>query len=474
MFRSRGLLGTNVKFALSIAFLCNALIANISCATAILDSTFGSNGMAVTPGALNENWIAIAAQEDGKILTAGDISATDLSEVFAVGRYSADGLLDTSFGSMGIASFDLNAPPNPSRVEYLHSIAVQPDGKIVGGGSIGDINGGSYEGLVVRLLNDGTLDPGFGSVDSMSHLAPGFVHLSLGAGGSTLVDAVFPQPDNKLLVALDFSNQLTLAGSSTDYQLALVRLNDDGSRDLTFGSGGEVHYEVTPGVNSDRSVRVSQLDNGDIQFSGESEQTGGAINLMLLRVHQDGTPVVGFGVNGAATQGFTGGTPNIARDAVTLTDGSVFAIGFTIVGGVRYQLVWRMDASGAPLTGFGTNGVALGPVECNGNQLMAQSDGSFIVTGGIRYSSSGHYDFAIWRLLDNGSFDTNFGSNAGVASTDITGTGGSSFAYASMLQTGGKIVLAGFSAATTGANDFTLARFDLNTVDDIVFRDSLE
>jgi uncharacterized delta-60 repeat protein len=73
-------------------------------ANGVLDSSFGSNGKVTTSfGGVNERAAAVVLQADGKIVLSGTIQKSTDSRTsdFAVVRYQADGVLDTSFGING-------------------------------------------------------------------------------------------------------------------------------------------------------------------------------------------------------------------------------------------------------------------------------------------------------------------------------------------------------------------------------------
>ena len=61
-----------------------------------LDATFGNGGIVTTPNTSDGRGIAI--QSDGKIVVAGQATATE----FALARYNTNGSLDATFGTGGI------------------------------------------------------------------------------------------------------------------------------------------------------------------------------------------------------------------------------------------------------------------------------------------------------------------------------------------------------------------------------------
>src|SRR5579862_6280501 len=137
---------------IAAALLCGGAVS--AYADGALDPSFGQGGSVI--GTFPPNgWISDAARApDGSIVVAGgsgDVSALALS------RFSADGALDTSFGSGGVALL------GGGFQDWGLTIAVQPDGRIVVAGYRQETIAGLSEGLVARFLANGQLDPSFGS-----------------------------------------------------------------------------------------------------------------------------------------------------------------------------------------------------------------------------------------------------------------------------------------------------------------------
>jgi uncharacterized delta-60 repeat protein len=89
------------------------------------------------------------------------------------------------------------------------------------------------------------------------------------------------------------------------------------------------------------------------------------------------------------------------------------------------------------------------------NALVIQSDGKIVVAGWSSNASS-RSNFALARYLPNGTLDATFGGDGRVL-TDFGSDFGS--AYALALQPDGKIVVAGYSSSASGGSTFALARY---------------
>ncbi len=103
-----------------------------------LDPTFGTAGKVIKSGAADSYAAEIALQMDGKIIIVGEGNPPL--------RYNPNGTLETTFQSSG--NF------------FALSLAIQSNGKIVTAG--GEIIGGTSGFTIVRYNNDGTLDATFG------------------------------------------------------------------------------------------------------------------------------------------------------------------------------------------------------------------------------------------------------------------------------------------------------------------------
>jgi uncharacterized delta-60 repeat protein len=95
-----------------------------------LDGDFGPNGIVFVP--ISGEFVhaqAVTLQADGKIVTGGDVSDTELLVV----RFLDDGARDSTFGTNGVVRTDLG-----EAVEMGYAMAIQPDGAILLAGEEGD------------------------------------------------------------------------------------------------------------------------------------------------------------------------------------------------------------------------------------------------------------------------------------------------------------------------------------------------
>lgn len=128
-----------------------------------LDAAFGTGGKVITDIAPNKADVAmaLALQPDGKIVVAGFNGAPVTPRMpsdFVIVRYNSNGSLDPAFGTGGIVITNLN-----NEVDFASSLVIQPDGKMVVGGWTYNRNNSSYDFALARYDSNGNLDNGFGS-----------------------------------------------------------------------------------------------------------------------------------------------------------------------------------------------------------------------------------------------------------------------------------------------------------------------
>jgi uncharacterized delta-60 repeat protein len=189
-----------------------------------LDRGFGTGGRVITDFFGNHDQLrAIALQPDGKIVATGyaytppDLLGS-IGPIAVLVRYNPDGSLDEGFGTGGKVATNILFPLPVQSVSLEsfdcdpHDLVLQPDGRIVVGGTT----------MLARFNADGTLDEGFGS------------------GGKVATHpahALALQPDGKLILA----GNADISSLSDDF--VLTRYNPDGSPDLGFGNAGKIRTD---------------------------------------------------------------------------------------------------------------------------------------------------------------------------------------------------------------------------------------
>ncbi len=229
------------------------------------------NGIVTTPvGTGNDIGYSVAIQRDGRIVVAGYYASVSTGNDTALARYEADGRLDTTFGSGGIAT----AAFSPDTDEAL-AMTLQSDGKIVIAGCIR--NGGPNDYLTARFNQNGSIDTLFGTGGRTIIPFSSLLDIALG---------VAVQNDGRI-VAVGFASN----GVNNDF--GVVRLNPDGMPDASFGVGGRL---LTPlGTSTDNANAVAVQEDGRIVVVGRAI-VGATADFGVIRY--------GYGTNANVNDGF--------------------------------------------------------------------------------------------------------------------------------------------------------------------------
>jgi uncharacterized delta-60 repeat protein len=179
-----------------------------------LDPSFGTGGRVVARiGEYGSGAHAAVLQPDGKLVVAG--AAGDSPALL---RYTADGKLDPSFGTRGMATVS----------SFVDGLALQQDGKFVVTGSVDGSNSrrDPRDIAVSRYTPNGNFDPTFGR------------------GGKTVTDLGAGAIANT--VALQANGKIVAAGTRDGRDFTLVRYLTSGNLDGGFGRGGRVITDFSP------------------------------------------------------------------------------------------------------------------------------------------------------------------------------------------------------------------------------------
>lgn len=288
------------------------------------DSSFGDNG--ITVGFLGGVRCA-GLQPDGKVLVAGDI----YDHRTAVVRLKANGIIDSTFGTNGYVNTS-GTPPwwgGIGQFEVIDDMDVMPDGKFVLAGDGRDTFMNSSI-VAIRYLPNGALDTTFNHV--------GFKHVYL--PGLTYGRTVKVQQNGKVLI-----------GGSAGNSGTIIRLNENGTIDASFGLSGSLEV---PNVDI-RSLII--LPTGKIACGGDHG------DWIALRAKADGSSLdSGFGRNGIIANDINNTTDERINQIIVQPDNKIVACGYTAISsGVNYFTLTRYlpDATTAvsniPSIGFGVN-----------------------------------------------------------------------------------------------------------------------
>ncbi len=257
--------------------------------------------------------------------------------------------------------------------------------------------------------------------------------------------------------------------SSSGNNFALVRFNQDGSLDTSFGTGGLVITDL--GGPNDGAEAVALQSDGRIVVAGRSGGFPPSFDFALVRYDLNGALDPSFDQDGKVTIDFGG--EDTASDLVVQTDGKIIVVGATVSTDTdqdfalaRLNTDGSLDTQGldphvdAP---FGTAGKVVTDFDGEEDQatsVVLEPNGNILVAGPVSRPELGvDSDFGLARYRIDGSLDPSFGVG-GKVTTAFTADEDSPDDLG--IQRDGRIVVAGTVWEHTDTStfaDFALARY---------------
>ena len=337
---------------------------------------------------------------------------------------------------------------NPPANNTIFATAVQTDGKAIVGGAFTTMNAQTAR-FLARVNTDGSLDSTFtpnvnGEIFTVAALGDGSVLVGGGfnsIGGATRQDlarvatngvadsfnpspnnyvfCLLPQPDGKILVGGYFT---AIGGATRNY---IARLNADGTLDTTFN----------PNANAEVFCMTLQPD-GKILVGGLFTTMGGQPALRVARLN----------ANGSLDNTFSASANGTVRAITVQPDGKILVAGaFDFFNNIQHLRLARVDGSGNLDSSF--DPVASAEIF----SMQLQTDGRIVVGGGFETlgpAPNATVRPRIGRFNAAGSVDAGY---------NPVGDGS---VRALVLQTDGKLLVAGQFTTMGGAARANLARLD--------------
>jgi uncharacterized delta-60 repeat protein len=280
---------------------------------------------------------AVALLADGKFIVGGGFTYVGDTARTCVAQLDTDGTFEPGFNP-GVFSGSPPLQEAPiSSVAAVHSLAVQPDGKIVVGGVFTAIGNASRRALA-RLNASGSLDASFvpdAGFNAPSSLPGVKSDYSLGQVFDLVVE-----PDSEIVVVGSFRDPASTSLSSPTPANCVYRFNPDGSFDASFNPGGlGTVYSASFAFDSNTFVAaVSLAPDGKIYLGGPFVGYNGHVAHLVLRLNADGTRDTSFNVGVGPT--FTVYSLALQADGKLLTGGD-----FSSVDHVSRPFVARYNTS---------------------------------------------------------------------------------------------------------------------------------
>ena len=351
-----------------------------------LDTSFATNGEAVTGIGADDYAEAMAVQPDGKLVVAGHANMGGTTGTdFVLVRYLRDGAIDTTFGTGGKVSTDIDGGS-----DQAFAVALQADGKIVVAGS-NDVSPKGKSFALVRYNADGSLDATFGT--------GGKVVTSFGSQSDTAY-AVVVQPDGRI-VAGGHTNTAT---RGVDF--ALARYQTNGALDASFGANGQVVMPIHAGNSRDSIYALAlQTTGGELKIVA----AGGEGDFTVARFNANGSIDAGFGI-GQGLDAVFGTVIGAARAVIVTPDNKI-----VVSGHADHDFaVLQLSEDGIADAGFGGTGRVVTKVSTTNwdeaHAVVRQADGKIVVGGWVYAGNSSSGDFVVVRYNTDGTLDAGFGT----------------------------------------------------------------
>ncbi len=304
-----------------------------------LDNSFGQNGKTIIPNT-GEIYL-VDFDNQGNIIAVGiaknDVGKYDLT----IAKTNADGIIDESFGSGGLAKISGRSIIAPL------GLTITDDNKIVVIGGFSKVQAQGYETLIVRFDGNGMLDEHFGdsgrvnfaaardvlflNCESNDFMLLGGVEIKRNEVGENMYvttisyyiskydylgnpdenfgdrgKAYLPGGLNPRAAKILHDGSIAVAGaynSLSDHELGLCKLTPAGELDTVFANDGIWHWNTMPvfDLSYEGFYGIWEDGNGNLILTGTGRHTnesGWRDTDFLSKFSAGGIPDTGFGENG--------------------------------------------------------------------------------------------------------------------------------------------------------------------------------
>jgi uncharacterized delta-60 repeat protein len=393
-----------------------------------LDTTFDGDGkqtLGLTQSLAHGR--AVAVDGLGRTVVAGYLN-NNVTDEFAVARYTPAGVLDSTFGGSGIVTFSFGM-----NYDSAFSVAIDSLNRIVVAGNTNNGNDDNF--AVARLTAAGALDTSF----------DGDGRQTIDFGGNH---------DDAYGVAIDSQDRVVVAGSTyngTEYDFAVARLTTAGALDSTFDGDGKQIVDFFLSDDIAYGVAVDSLDR--VVLGGD---TGPNYDFAVARLTTSGELDTSF--NGGGEQTIDFGSSDEHAYGVAVDSLGRVVLGGSTDGGSDFAVA-RLTTSGAldnSFDGDGRQSIDFGSAFDTGNAVDIDSQNRIVVAGNTFNGSD--YDFAIARLTTGGALDSSFDSDG--KQTIAFGVR-DDLAYGVAIDSANRVLVAGES--DFDGRDFAVARLTGDT-----------
>lgn len=330
-------------------------------ANGTLDTGFGGTGKVTTDHGTGASNAAYAVAMSGTNIVVAGYEAVSGNNDFMVARYTSAGILDPTFGTLGVTTTGFSGFNDVAR-----AVAIDSTGRIVLGGHAS--NGSDDDFAVARYTAAGVLDAGF-----------------VAGAGKAAVNIFSPgSADQAFALAVNNSDAIVLAGSAFN--------NGTGNKDFAlvrYNSAGALQGTITTDFgNSPDIAQAITITGNKVVVAGFSRNSTSSDDFAIARYNNDGTLDTTFDGDGKLTMRINNADERAYAVAQEF-DGKLVAAGFSTVvpsSPVAHDFaVARFNADG---TLDSTNATSLNNPDLLVNVTGPQGPNSVVAGGGFTYNVS--------------------------------------------------------------------------------------
>ena len=244
--------------------------------------------------------------------------------------------------------------------------------------------------------------------------------------GSEYGDAIYIYPDRSMLIA-----GIAYHTNSQDIDMVVTKLTSGGQADLSWGNNGHVIVGFDlGGSNQDRLYDIDVLSDGSILLIGSAEFSGEDTDFAIAKLTSQGNLDTSFSGDGKLTVHFDGGGTNqdVAHSVLSFNQ-AYFVVGFANQSTGSDFAITKILNDGSIDSSFGSNGRKTFDLANSTNSIdvakrifFSNTSTGFWITGSASENDNSQSP-AIIKLDYAGSIDNTFSTNGKYVYTDArTGT----------------------------------------------------
>jgi len=339
---------------------------------------------------------SIATMGEGEIVFGGVHEAPSGTD-FVIYRLLADGNFDNSF------NFDGRFRANLNETDMLRDVSLQADGKIIYCGATQDPDS-RLDMVIGRVNENGSHDEGFGN--------EGVIQIDLSLGGDEIAERVFVSRNDEIFLS-------GMMGVNEDLFFSILKLNQDGTYDQSFGNGGRL---IIP-VEFDHALLYDMkvTSDGSVYLAG-TVRNNSQDRAIVLKIKSDGTLDPSFAGDGIRDFIVGIGTEIQAYSIEVDQDDRVYIGGVADRNNQTDAVLVRLQPNGLTDPTFGNNGIQFYDLTIGGAEVWTdiQQVSANRILGLAATIVNNERTSRLVQLKLNGEIDFNYGEGTGQLSLDVT------------------------------------------------------